>query len=287
MKFAEAAAKDRELRGDAVLSHKEQLTKDVEEAVGVLPKGQVLIPVLTPTLGAISMWWHLTQIDLMYPMNVGKQPITTLDAVGGEVGEMRNRLVAMCLAIEDSSQGKTTIPWVFWCDDDVIIDRWALSCLCSHNRDIASGVYFCKGEFGEPLIFPGPSSGVIPFRPDEIFEAWGYAQGLSVVKLDVYRRMKEELELGVDKYGQPQWYKRPDFALTENGIISGGTEDFHFFDNACKLGYRPLVDCRRAAFGFHYDLKKHVAYPLKQWEQYRRKEPIVWPASGDRKEVVW
>lgn len=266
---------------------REDLEKIVEESIGVLPVGQMVVPVLTPTLGAVSMWWHLTQIDLLYPMNVGKQPITTLDREGGEIGEMRNRLVAMSLLIEDQSGGKTRVPYVLWMDDDVIVDRFALCCLASHQRDIVSGVYFAKGDYGQALIFPGPSAGTVEFRPDEVFEAWGWSQGLSLVSTTVYRRMRDELDLGTDKYGQPNWYKRPDFQMTATGIINGGTEDFHFFDNVCKLGYKPLVDCRKAAFGFHYDLKRNVGYPLKQWEQYSRKEPIVWPATAARKEVVW
>lgn len=264
-----------------------QLEKIVEENTGVLPAGQLLVPILTPTLGTISMWWHLTQIDLLYPMNVGKQPITTLDLHGGEVGEMRNRLVAMALLIEDQSGGKTQVPKVMWVDDDVLVDRECMICLARHDVDIASGVYFSKGEFGEPLIFPGPSSGVLSFKPDEVFEAWGWSQGLSLVSTEVYRRMKAELDLGTDKYGQPNWYKKPDFKMTETGIINGGTEDFHFFENAQKLGYRPVVDCRKAAFGFHHDYRKNVSYPLAQWNQYVRKEPVIWPAGKGRKEVVW
>ncbi len=266
---------------------RDQLDQEVKDAIGVIPAGQMVVPILTPTLGSISMWWHLTQIDLLFPMNVGKQPITTLDKHGGEIGQMRNRLVAMSLAIEDNSNGKTKVPFVLWMDDDVIVDRMALCCLASHNRPIVSGVYFAKGDYGQPLIFPGPSAGTLEFRPDETFEAWGWSQGLSLISTEVYRRQRDELELGTDKYGQPNWYKQPDFEVTPGGIINGGTEDFHFFTNCSKLGYKPLVDCSRAAFGFHFDLRKQVAYPLKQWEQYSRKEPIVWPATQTRKEVVW
>ena len=267
--------------------HVAELEKTVSDAIGILPAGQQVVPVLTPTLGSISMWWHLTQIDMLYPMNVGKQPITTLDKGGGEIAEMRNRLAAMSLLIEDQSGGKTKVPYVLWIDDDVIVDRFALCCLASHDRDIVSGVYFAKGDYSEPLIFPGPSSGTLEFLPDEVFEAWGWSQGLSLISTQVYRRMRDELDLGVDKYGQPNWYKRPEFQMTPTGIINGGTEDFHFFDNACKLGYKPLIDCRRAAFGFHYDLRKGIGYPFPQWEQYSRREPIVWPATSKRKEVVW
>lgn len=269
-----------------------QLAKHVEDAVGVLPAGQLVVPILTPTLGTVSMFWHVHQLALQYPMNIGRQPITVFDRHGGEVAEMRNRLVAMSLAIEEKSQGRTRVPSVFWIDDDVLVDPMAFGCLAEHFRDpavkIVSGVYFSKAEFGsEPLIFPGPSAGTMEFKPNEVFEAWGWAQGLSIVSTEVYRRMRDEMDIGLDKYGLPNWYKNPAFQVTQDGFINGGTEDFHFFDKANKLGYRAIVDCRRSAFGFHYDLRAKVAYPLKQWEQASRQEKIIWPGTSVRKEVVW
>jgi len=245
-----------------------------------------IIPVLTPTLGVASFWYFTGIMDLIWPMNTSKAVIPMPDRVGGEIAEMRNRLVSMCLALETERQ---TVHSLFWVDDDVIINRACLLKLASHDRDIASGVYFAKGDLGEPLIFGGPCSGTLPFRPDETFEAWGWAQGLSLVKTEVYKRMRDELDLGKDRYGCPLWYEPSDFRVDkETGAVCvNGTEDFPFFQKANDLGYKCLVDCTQHAFGFHYDALRQVGYPRAQWEQHVRREPVVWPAQGGRKEVVW
>jgi hypothetical protein len=100
--------------------------------------------------------------------------------------------------------------------------------------------------------------------------------------------MRDELDIGVDKYGHPAWYKVPDFGVTDEGaVVTGGTEDFVFFDRCSKLGYRPLIDCTKHAFGFHIDLATLQAFPREQFDMHCRKQPIVWPAKGDRGEVVW
>ncbi len=254
---------------------------------GIVPAKKRYLPVLTPTLGAVSMWWHSKCSDMIWPMNTGKAFIPMIDLIGGQIAEMRNRLVT--IALDYKKTHDADMEYVMWLDDDVICSHMAMCRLLSHNRDIASGVYFCKGETGnEPLIFAGPSSGTMKFIPDEVFEAWGWAQGLCVIRTEVYERMRDELDLGVDRYGNPNWYKVPDFGVDANGCITtGGTEDFHFFGNAAKLGYRPLIDCTKFAFGFHYDLGTKLGYPVQQWEQWVKMQHIVWPEQYGGKETVW
>lgn len=256
------------------------------DRMGIQPAKQKVIAVLTPTLGQVSMFWTVGLINLIWPMNMGKGIIPIVDLVGGEVGETRNKCVAAVLDAERTSGQE--LEGVFWLDDDVIVSKFALLQLVSHDREIAAGVYFTKGDLGEPLIFSGPSSGTLKFRPDETFEAWGWAQGLSYVQTKVYKEMAENLDLGKDRYGNPCWYKKPDPGVSETGQITiGGTEDFHFFANANKLGYRCLVDCGKHAFGWHYDSNTKSAYPKKQWQQFLKREPIVWEGRKGNPEVVW
>jgi hypothetical protein len=254
---------------------------------GLVPAKTKVIALLTPTLGMVSIRWCVAMQNLIWPMNIGRGFIPAMDQVGNEVGEMRNKLVA--LSLEQAEKSNNDLEGILWVDDDVIVSKLALLQLVSHDRDIAAGVYFCKGDLGEPLIFAGGQAGTMKFRPDETFEAWGWAQGLSYVRAEVYKRMAEDLDLGKDKYGNPQWYKKPDFGINEitGQMTIGGTEDFHFFANANKLGYRCLVDCSKHAFGWHYDHRLHAAYPRKQWEQFIRREPVVWPKTGSRPEVIW
>lgn len=284
MQLAEAIEKDVKKR-EETKAMANVSSSPISKPQGIVPSKRRAIAVLVPTLGQVSMWWTTVMMDLVYPMNTGKAFIPAVDLKGGEIGQMRNRLVKMALDYADKND--IDLQYIFWVDDDVIISRLALLTLAAHDRDIASGVYFCKGEAGnEPLIFSGPSSGTLKFRPDECFEAWGWSLGLSLIRTEVFRRMRDELDLGTDEYGNPKWYAQPGFGIDKDGMMTvGGTEDFVFFDNASKLGYRPLVDCTRHAFGFHYDANLKTGYPQKQWEQFVRMEPIVWNIEG--KETVW
>ena len=254
--------------------------------LGIKPKAQEVIAVLTPTLGYASFWYFTGVLGLIWPMNKGKGVMPARDDNGGEIAEMRNRLVQMMLCADEA--GPTRVTHVMWLDDDVIIGPAAMLALASHDRDIASGVYFSKYEKAEPLIFDGPSSGTGKFLPGKTRESWGWSQGLSLVKLEVYRRMRDELNLDKDKYGNPSWYQSPMQQAIKNGNFhSPSTEDFPFFDNCNKLGYVCLQDMTREAFGFHYDLNADKGYPKAQWEQFKRREPIIWPAAGEQEEVVW
>lgn len=262
--------------------------RKVENALnGIVPQRTSSVAILTPTLGAISDWWHGSMMSLVWPTNTGRAPFMCRDMKGNEVGQMRNKMVKTVMQMADSQNAN--LEAIFWLDDDVIVSRFALVTLLAHDTDIAAGVYFTKLDSGaDPLIFAGGGAGTRPFLPGEVFESWGYAQGLSCVKTDVYRRMRDELDLGEDEYGSPCWYKQPDFSVHDNGSLClGGTEDFHFFANAEKLGIRPLVDCTKHAFGFHYDLGRKIGFPLPQWAQFVKREPIVWPANRHHAEVIW
>jgi hypothetical protein len=256
----------------------------------VLKPRQKVIVVCTPTLGEVSMDWAQTLCQLSMPMNVSRGSLSARDIKGGEIGELRNKLVSICLEMEKSRS--VDIDSILWLDDDVICHPMVVCALARHETDIASGVYFCKGEMGQPLIFAGPSQGTLPWKPtadhdEPPMQAWGWAQGLCLIRLEVYKRMLAECpDMGVDQYGNPRWYHKPDFGFTDNGLLTvGGTEDFPFFERAGKLGYKPVVDCCKFAFGWHYDKGIQQCYPRKQWKAQQDRKPIVWRTKDG--EVVW
>lgn len=239
----------------------------------------------TPSLGAVPIWWAQACESLQWPNNTGKAVINCVDTVGGEIAETRNRLVSLVLNRDTENCEMTHI---FWVDDDVLVSCMALCRLLEHDRDIASGVYFTKSECPTPLIYPGRGAGHTPFVPDQVFETWGHGMGLTLVKTDVYRRMCDELNLPLDKYGNPQWYKTPgvEDATQEGGVLFvGGTEDLFWCQNAMKLGYKPLMDTSKWAYGWHYDLRRKTGFPPKQWAQYAAGKPVVWPTPDGP--VTW
>ncbi len=245
------------------------------------------IAVATPTLGSVSIEWASVLRALAWPLNVGYTNLFVLDINGGEIAETRNRCVQLAL---DACSDRSEVSHLFWLDDDVIASRMSLLQLLSHDRDIVSGVYFTKCDPSEPLILPGRGAGTTPFVPDRVFETWGHGMGLTLVKTDVYRRMAKETDLGRDKYGRPAWYRTtgPESATVEDGCFwLGGTEDLFFLDAAGKLGYRPLVDTSRLAFGWHMDAMTRQGFPKKQWTQRMTGQPIIWetpdgPVTWDR-----
>lgn len=241
-----------------------------------------MIAVCTPSLGSVSLEWTRIVAELMWPMNVGRAHQFVRDAVGGEIAETRNAIVQKCLDMEKQN---VEIDSLFWLDDDVLPTRAALIQLYSHHRDIASGAYFTKGEPGQPLVFPGRLQGTAPWEPDRVLEAWGHGMGLCLVKASVYKRMLAE-GLSKDKYGRPQWYKTPqEYRLEGQMLDCGGTEDLYFLDAANQFGYKPLVDCGKWTFGFHYDRESHRGYPEKQFEQLRTGQPVTWETPSGT--VTW
>jgi hypothetical protein len=250
------------------------------------PKAKMIVR-CTPTLGAVSVWWARAVENLMWPNNGIKGIDCQIDSRGGEIAEMRNMTVARLLQCETETR---ELSYFFWVDDDVIPTAGALLQLLSHRRDIVSGVYFLKlpGRLASPLIYPHRLGGADQFVPapnggQRSYEVWGHGMGLCLVAGGVYKRMRDELNLPRDKYGNPEWYKTPQTVREDGGIVvedgvidQGGTEDLYFLDNAGKLGYRPVVDCSKHAFGFHHDLKTGRCYPEEQWAQLRAGKPIVW-----------
>lgn len=237
------------------------------------------------TLGSVSISWASVLRGMAWPLNTGYVNFFVVDEQGGEIAESRNRCVQLAL---DYDTPTCEVTHLFWIDDDVIVSTRSLLRLLSHNRDIASGVYFTKCDPPEPLIFPGRGCGTTPFVPDQVFETWGHGMGLCLVRTEVYRRMARELDLGKDKYGRPAWYKTTGAEdatvdIEDNIVWMGGTEDLYFLNEAAKLGYRPIVDTSRFAYGWHFDRETRQGYPKKQWAQFQRGETITWDTANGPK----
>jgi hypothetical protein len=240
-----------------------------------------MIAKCTPSLGNVSLWWTRATESIAWPTGgTGKAIFYLRDGVGGEIAEVRNGIVDAVLEYD-----RTTAPvsHLFWIDDDVLVFPGCLLELLHQRVDICSGVYFTKmpGHGSEPLIYPERNGGADSFRPNEAYDVWGHGMGLTLVRTDVYKRMRDELKLPPDKYGRPSWYHTTkldeEIRQDETGILQfGWTEDLWFLENASKLGYKPRVVTTKHAFGFHYDARADKGYPEEQWKQWIAGEAIVW-----------
>lgn len=219
-----------------------------------------IIAQCTIGLGTVSLQWANAIKGLLWPMNTGETNLYMRDGVGGEIAETRNAIVDAALIADE----KTPISHLFWIDDDVIVAQGALLELLHQAVPICSGVYFSKreGDLSEPLIFP-KGGGRDKFRPNAIYDVDGHGMGLTLIELEVYKRMRDELKLPLDKYGRTGWYhtskQDSEFKCDENGIIdTGHTEDLFFLANARKLGYQPRIVCTKHAFGWHFQSERRT-----------------------------
>lgn len=233
------------------------------------------IVICTPSLGAVSVWWARQIAELIHPLNIGRRVCFVRDDIGGQIAETRNKIVADAMRLEND---RMEIDSLFWVDDDVLVSRGALMQLYGHHRPIASGVYFLKGDPSVPLLMPGRVQGTDPFVPNKVYDCWGVGMGLCLVKMDVYRRMLAG-GLPTDKLGNPEWYKTvKEYSLQGDMLDSGGTEDLYFLDAAQKVdqAFKPLADCGKWAFGWHYDLATHKGWPEPQFKQWSAGKKVVW-----------
>lgn len=238
-----------------------------------------------PSFGLVHLFWVQGLMGLRMPMN---RIVRHFHIFGKEVGDARNEIVARALAVEEREPG-LRCSHVFFLDDDVLIHPDALVQLMSHDRDIVSGLYYAKCAVPTPLILDDDFGGTVrSWSPGDLVECAGHGMGLTLIKAEVFRRMRDAGALGVDPFGHPAWFKTTrDHLVRGSGapVMVNQTEDMAFLDKARALGYRPCVDTSNATFGFHWQQSERRAYPLKQWAEVQAKGTITW--ETDHGPVVW
>jgi hypothetical protein len=227
---------------------------------------QQIIALATPTLGVVTMQWHLSMNELNWLNNVPKMRITKWKM---PVDLARNALVEDCRRINRES-AVARVGAIFWIDDDVLIPRDALIALSKHYADVASGVYFTK-HTEVPLIFPGRGCGVAPFLPNFVYrDMWGHGMGLCLVRIGVYDKIEAMGLIGKDANGNPEFYKTTTgqkvFDKQLQQWDEGGTEDLFFCELKAKAGFKSVVDCTADCFAWHIDKDDGAIYPRKQFE---------------------
>ncbi len=239
-----------------------------------------------PTFGVVNIFWASRAFGMLrHPMN---RTLRHFLIVGNEVGLARNDIVARALAVEQQDP-TLRCSHVFFLDDDVLAHPDVLLKLLAHERPIVSGLYYAKTSVPQPLVLmeEGISKSWVP---GELVECWAHGMGLTLVQADVFRRLRDETDLGVDAQGNPNWFetKRDAKVLDKNGALTtihNQTEDVALLRKAAALGYQPAVDTSPQAFAFHWAQYEQRAYPLKQWFQYRETGEITW--DTDDGPVTW
>lgn len=118
--------------------------------------------------------------------------------------------------------------------------------------DVVGGLYWTKGEMGQPMIYGDPASIPLNFipqipQPETVQQCNGLGMGFNLFKMDIFKDPRV-----------PQ----PFFKTTQEHIPGVGgkayTQDLYFYENIHKLGYKVACDTRIKVG--HYDLEADIVW---------------------------
>ena len=202
-----------------------------------------------PTRGGIDprvveSWWNL-----MSPMN---NRLLRMFITGMEIGDAYQVAVENCLThpMLKDFRFMLTLESDNLPPADGLLRLYESIChcpkLCKDHYAQVAGLYYTKGEAGQPMIYGNPKS-ILGFQPqvpltDRVQECNGTGMGFTLFRLDLFR----------DKKLEKPWFK----TVQENG--AQGTQDLYFMGKVRKLGYRIASD-NRVRVG-HWDEENGIAW---------------------------
>lgn len=225
--------------------------RDVDESAERLERSKsyrdLSTIIICPTRGVIPAKVVQSWMGLMRPMN--QKVIGPLFAIGMEVGAAYNSMIENILENPELSTWK----YILTIEEDNMPPADGLLKLYeSMDRfDVVQGLYWTKGEGGQPMIYGDPNvmpKNFIPQKPirDTVQHCNGLGMGFNLFKLDIFK----------NKDIPRPWFR------TVQEVVHGGarayTQDLYFYENAAKCGYRFACD-NRVKVG-HYDFGNDIIW---------------------------
>jgi hypothetical protein len=201
---------------------------------------------IVPTRGMIPAKVAQAWMAMIPAMN---QKFTRIFAIGMEVGEAYSSTIEMILAHPELSRWK----YVLTLEEDNIPPPDGLLKLYENidNYAAVGGLYWTKGEGGQPMIYGDPNDPELNFRPQppvkDIQECNGLGMGFTLFKLELFK----------DPRIEKPWFKTCNEWDPQRGV-KVYTQDLYFFEKIKKLGYRVACDTR-VRVG-HYDAEMDVVW---------------------------
>lgn len=201
---------------------------------------------IVPTRGMISAKVTQSWMGMISPMN---QKFTRIFMIGMEVGEAYTLAIAQILIHPELSRWR----YILTLEEDNIPPPDGLIKLYENIDDYAAvgGIYWTKGEGGQPMIYGEGKDGDLHFRPQppvrDIQECDGLGMGFTLFRLDIFKDSRIE---------QP-WFKTCQEWDPEKGS-KVYTQDLYFFEKIRKLGYKVACDTR-VKVG-HYSVEQDVVW---------------------------
>ena len=225
--------------------HNEDLDKSIERIdKSKMYEDQSTI-IICPTRGSFPTRVVQSWMKLIKPMN--QQVAGPIFAESMKVDAAYNALIEYILKHPYLS----TFKYVLTIEEDNLPPADGLLNLYKSmdKYDVVGGLYWGKSDNGFPMIFGDPEveGDAKPVTPKqgEVQEANALGMGFNLFKLDMFREME-----------QP-WFKTVQDSDPIEGITQF-TQDFYFYRNARKKGYR--VACDNNILVGHFDAKKDIVY---------------------------
>ncbi len=200
---------------------------------------------VVPTRGMIPARVVQSWMSLMSPMN---QKFIRVFIIGMEVGEAYNAAIDLILNNQDLSQWK----YVLTLEEDNMPPPDGLLKLYENMNmyDVIGGLYWTKGEGGQPMIYGDPAvmpKNFIPQlpKPEMAQGCNGLGMGFTLFKLSIFNKIPKP------------WFKTLQEYNPGQGVRSY-TQDLFFFENAAKYGFRFACDTR-VKVG-HYDYERDIVW---------------------------
>jgi len=183
--------------------------------------------IVTPTRGGRSLTprWVSAMQGLMRPMN--NPTVGPIFISGLEVGAAFNAAVEMILASPVLSKFK----YMLTVEDDTVPPPDGLLKLYESidKYDIVGGLYFTKGEGGQPMLYGDPDVSPLNFIPqlvkeNQVQRVNGTGMGFSLIRLELFKKSKPpyfETKQSWDPNVGTQCYTQ-DLFWHEKVIRSGG-----------------------------------------------------------------
>lgn len=215
-----------------------QHNKDLEASINRLKTAgsykDLSTIIICPTRGQIPAKVVQSWMGLMRPMN--QKIVGPIFGIGMEVGESYNNMIQGIL----DNPGLNDWKYILTIEEDNCPPPDGLLKLYESmdKYDVVQGLYWTKGEGGQPMIYGDPAvmpKNFIPQMPrqGEVQQANGLGMGFNLFKLDMFK----------DPNIPKPWFK------TMQEIIPGVgakayTQDLYFYENAAKAGYKFACDNR-------------------------------------------
>ncbi|TAK89694.1 hypothetical protein EPO04_01145 [Patescibacteria group bacterium] len=202
-----------------------------------------------PTRGTIPARVVQSWQSIIRPMN--QKVVGPIFMENMEVGEAYNEVIKMILGSDELSKFK----FFLTIEEDNAPPPDGLLKLYESidDYDAVGGLYWTKGEGGQPMCYGNPAEMPRNFvpqipQPDSVTACNGLGMGFTLYRMEMLK--DERFEYG-------KWFKtRQEFVPGKGAYVQ--TQDLWFFEKAGELGYKFACDAR-VKVG-HYDAQNQIMW---------------------------